>query len=111
MGFANVRAGTWRPAAQSASRSLRRVLLTPQVKTGSRYRCGKSTEEQPVGYARRKGGLKSASKTRFSLAGLEEFSTMVHELHASASEKAKARPSLIPSLCTHFIRAGIEWRR
>ena len=23
----------------------------------------------------------------------------------------KARPSLIPSLCTHFARAGIEWRR
>ena len=23
----------------------------------------------------------------------------------------KARPSLIPSLCTHFTRAGIEWRR
>ena len=22
-----------------------------------------------------------------------------------------ARPSLIPSLCTHFKRAGIEWRR
>ena len=22
-----------------------------------------------------------------------------------------ARPSLIPSLCTHFARAGIEWRR
>ena len=22
-----------------------------------------------------------------------------------------ARPSLIPSLCTHFTRAGIEWRR
>ena len=25
--------------------------------------------------------------------------------------KLKARPSLIPSLCTHFARAGIEWRR
>ena len=24
---------------------------------------------------------------------------------------AQARPSLIPSLCTHFARAGIEWRR
>ena len=24
---------------------------------------------------------------------------------------ATARPSLIPSLCTHFTRAGIEWRR
>ena len=23
----------------------------------------------------------------------------------------EARPSLIPSLCTHFTRAGIEWRR
>ena len=22
-----------------------------------------------------------------------------------------ARPSLIPPLCTHFTRAGIEWRR
>ena len=24
---------------------------------------------------------------------------------------AQARPSLIPCLCTHFTRAGIEWRR
>ena len=24
---------------------------------------------------------------------------------------AMARPSLIPSLCTHYTRAGIEWRR
>ena len=23
----------------------------------------------------------------------------------------EARPSLIPSLCTHFTHAGIEWRR
>ena len=23
----------------------------------------------------------------------------------------RARPSRIPSLCTHFTRAGIEWRR
>ena len=29
--------------AQSAPRSLRRALLTPQVNTGSCYRCGKST--------------------------------------------------------------------
>ena len=29
----------------------------------------------------------------------------------SASYKGSARPSLIPSLCTHFTRAGIEWRR
>ena len=26
-------------------------------------------------------------------------------------EKPLARPSLIPSLCTTFTRAGIEWRR
>ena len=26
-------------------------------------------------------------------------------------ELPEARPSLIPSLCTHFTRAGIEWRR
>ena len=25
--------------------------------------------------------------------------------------RSVARPSLIPSLCTHFTRAGIEWRR
>ena len=25
--------------------------------------------------------------------------------------KTQARPSRIPSLCTHFTRAGIEWRR
>ena len=30
--------------------------------------------------------------------------------HAFKFESA-ARPSLIPSLCTHFTRAGIEWRR
>ena len=29
--------------AKSASRSLRRALLTPQVNTGSRYRCRRST--------------------------------------------------------------------
>ena len=29
--------------AQSASLSLRRALLTPQVNPGSRYRCGKRT--------------------------------------------------------------------
>ena len=28
-----------------------------------------------------------------------------------AAVKTEARPSLIPSLCTHFTRAGIEWRR
>ena len=27
------------------------------------------------------------------------------------ADVAVARPSLIPSLCTHFTRAGIEWRR
>ena len=29
----------------------------------------------------------------------------------SKGGKRLARPSLIPSLCTHFTRAGIEWRR
>ena len=32
-------------------------------------------------------------------------------LWASSAAGAEARPSLIPSLCTHFTRAGIEWRR
>ena len=32
-----------RPAAQSASRSLRRALLTPWVNAGSLYRCSRST--------------------------------------------------------------------
>ena len=27
------------------------------------------------------------------------------------ADAVKARPSLIPSLCTHSTRAGIEWRR
>ena len=31
-----------RPAANFASRSLRRALLMPQVNPGSRYRCGRS---------------------------------------------------------------------
>ena len=30
---------------------------------------------------------------------------------SSWSHQAMVRPSLIPSLCTHFTRAGIEWRR
>ena len=29
----------------------------------------------------------------------------------SKGGKRLARPSLIPSLCTHFTRAGIKWRR
>ena len=41
---------------KSAPRSLQRALLMPQVNTGSLYRCGKRTYEQPVGYGRRKGG-------------------------------------------------------
>ena len=45
--------------------SLRRALLMPQVNTGSLYRCGKSTQEQPVRRGRRKRRLKSAPK-RFS---------------------------------------------
>ena len=32
-----------RPRAKPASRSFRRALLTPQVNTGSLYRCGKRT--------------------------------------------------------------------
>ena len=32
-----------RPPDQSASRSFRRALLTPQVNAGSLYRCGKRT--------------------------------------------------------------------
>ena len=35
------------------------ALLTPWVNPGSRYRCGRSTREQPVGYGRRTKGLKS----------------------------------------------------
>ena len=30
---------------------------------------------------------------------------------AADEEEEEARPSRIPSLCTHFTRAGIEWRR
>ena len=30
---------------------------------------------------------------------------------SAPDEGGAARPSLIPSLCTHFTRAGIEWRR
>ena len=32
-------------------------------------------------------------------------------LLTDALAKTNARPSLIPSLCTPFTRAGIEWRR
>ena len=32
-------------------------------------------------------------------------------LSAMETLGAQARPPLIPSLCTHFTRAGIEWRR
>ena len=34
-------------------------------------------------------------------------STLEYLLH----DEEQARPSLIPSLCTHFTRAGIDWRR
>ena len=30
---------------------------------------------------------------------------------SSHRSRSEARPSLIASLCTHFKRAGIEWRR
>ena len=30
---------------------------------------------------------------------------------SGAKDGGAVRPSLIPSLCTHFARAGIEWRR
>ena len=38
--------------------------------------------------------------------------SMYHDLHASLNRSVNttARPSRIPSLCTHFTRAGIEWR-
>ena len=36
-------------------------------------------------------------------------SSLLKELDAQIEEEA--RPSLIPSLCTHCTRAGIEWRR
>ena len=46
-----------RPAKASfASRSVRRALLTQHAGPGSPYRCGKSTEEEPVGYGRRERG-------------------------------------------------------
>ena len=31
--------------------------------------------------------------------------------NATVSGSYSVRPSLIPSLCTHFTFAGIEWRR
>ena len=48
--------------AKSASRSLRRALLTPQANPGSLYRCGKRTQEQPVGHVWRERGPESAPK-------------------------------------------------
>ena len=38
------------------------------------------------------------------LAAVEDSATVMQE-------REQARPSRIPSLCTHFTRAGIEWRR
>ena len=32
-------------------------------------------------------------------------------LSSEAAKNTPVQPSLIPSLCTHFTRAGIEWRR
>ena len=43
----------------------------------------------------------------FGESPLQELGVEMH-LHRTPVE---ARPSLIPSLCTHFTRAGIEWRR
>ena len=39
----NVTGGAGPSRAKSASRSLQRALLTPQVNAGSRYRCSRST--------------------------------------------------------------------
>ena len=36
---------------------------------------------------------------------------VVRDAASGQDLKLEARPSLISSLCTHFIRAGIEWRR
>ena len=38
-------------------------------------------------------------------------STNVASVAHSVCAQLTARPSLIPSLCTHSTRAGIEWRR
>ena len=54
-----------RPEPKSASRSLRRALLMPQINPGSLYRRGKRFEEQPAGYGRREGGAE-IRPTRFS---------------------------------------------
>ena len=35
----------------------------------------------------------------------------VTNIFGSEGARRMARPSLIPSLCTRFTRAGIEWRR
>ena len=36
---------------------------------------------------------------------------ITHAIYAPQNSLVSARPSLIPSPCTHFTRAEIEWRR
>ena len=43
--------------------------------------------------------------------GANYFGTENHTMLEAGSTAIEVRPSRIPSLCTHFIRAGIEWRR
>ena len=69
--------------------------------------------------------FKSRAWVQLSLADREELEAVIRKVdtlasvlptaQASVEELVdfcpEARPSLIPSLCTHFERAGIEWRR
>ena len=43
--------------------------------------------------------------------GVSSEAVRLADLVTAAQAGSQARPSLIPSLCTHFTRAGIEWRR
>ena len=53
-----------RPAQkQTAPRAVQRAPLTPQINPGSRYRCGNSTQEPPVGHDRRKRAPETRPKT------------------------------------------------
>ena len=59
--------------------------------------------------------LTCANATAFSSYAHMHSQAALQQACAEAESKRladlAARPSLIPSLCTHFTRAGIEWRR
>ena len=81
---------------------------------GLRAVCGPQQEERSP-----ERTIERSPKRRRSQAGGADFDDDVRRdcdaelrrVELELEDKQLARPSLIPSLCTRFTRAGIEWRR